>query len=107
MPEEDERKCLDIAKDQTSDGAHLLDLLRRLRRARLGRRQNALASRLATASTLPIMVDSTGCLGLVPDPVAMAETAGGLPWCGGARDLLDALAASGVPMTLAPTLAGR
>jgi HAD superfamily hydrolase (TIGR01509 family) len=51
-------------------------------------------------------------LGLDPDPAAMAETAdwlhdyvgelfeGGLPWCDGARDLLDELAAADVPMAL-------
>jgi HAD superfamily hydrolase (TIGR01509 family) len=51
-------------------------------------------------------------LGLPPDPVEMAATAdwlhditgelfdAGLPWCDGARELLDALAAAGVPMAL-------
>ena len=51
-------------------------------------------------------------LGLDPDPAAMAETAdwlhdytgelfeGGLPWCDGARNLLDAVAAAGIPMAL-------
>jgi HAD superfamily hydrolase (TIGR01509 family) len=51
-------------------------------------------------------------LGLHPDPADMAQTADwlhditgdlfdeGLPWCPGARDLLDALAAEGVPMAL-------
>jgi HAD superfamily hydrolase (TIGR01509 family) len=51
-------------------------------------------------------------LGLPPDPADMAQTADwlheitgdlfdeGLPWCAGARDLLDALAAAGVPMAL-------
>jgi len=51
-------------------------------------------------------------LGLPPDPVEMAGTAdwlhevagelfdAGLPWCEGARDLLDALSAAGVPMAL-------
>lgn len=51
-------------------------------------------------------------LGLPPDPDDMAQTAdwlhditgelfdAGLPWCDGARDLLDALAAEGVPMAL-------
>jgi 5-methyltetrahydrofolate--homocysteine methyltransferase len=59
MLEEDWQKCLDIAKDQTRDGAHLLDLCIDY----VGRDgvadMNALASRLATASTLPIMLDST------------------------------------------------
>ena len=51
-------------------------------------------------------------LGLDPDPGAMAQTndwlhaftgelfEDGLPWCHGARNLLDALAAAGVPMAL-------
>jgi HAD superfamily hydrolase (TIGR01509 family) len=51
-------------------------------------------------------------LGLDPDPVAMAESAdwlhdytgelfdGGLPWCDGARELLEALATEAVPMAL-------
>jgi HAD superfamily hydrolase (TIGR01509 family) len=51
-------------------------------------------------------------LGLDLDPVAMAETdrwlhdytaelfAGGLPWCDGAQELLEALAAEGTPMAL-------
>ncbi len=51
-------------------------------------------------------------LGLEPDPAVMAETAAwlhayvgelfeqGLPWCEGAREMLDALAADGVPMAL-------
>ncbi|MGI1846054.1 methionine synthase [Rhodococcus sp. SJ] len=55
----DHQKCLDIAKDQIRDGAHLLDL----NVDYVGRDGAAdmadLASRLATASTLPIMIDST------------------------------------------------
>jgi HAD superfamily hydrolase (TIGR01509 family) len=52
-------------------------------------------------------------LGLEPDPAAMAEAdrwlhehtgelfvSRGLPWCDGAREMLDALAAEGVPMAL-------
>lgn len=51
-------------------------------------------------------------LGLPSDPVAMAETAdwlhdvagelfdAGLPWCEGARELLDALADAAIPMAL-------
>jgi HAD superfamily hydrolase (TIGR01509 family) len=51
-------------------------------------------------------------LGLEPDPVEMAATAdwlhditgelfdAGLPWCDGARELLDTLAEAGVPMAL-------
>jgi 5-methyltetrahydrofolate--homocysteine methyltransferase len=59
MIAEDYQKCLDIAKEQTRDGAHLLDLCVDY----VGRDgvadMTALASRLATASTLPIMLDST------------------------------------------------
>ncbi|MCE6998922.1 methionine synthase [Saccharothrix sp. S26] len=51
--------CVEIARDQTRDGAHLLDL----NVDYVGRDGVAdmreLASRLATASTLPIMLDST------------------------------------------------
>lgn len=51
-------------------------------------------------------------LGRAPDPAEMAATAdwlhditadlfdGGLPWCAGARELLDTLAGAGVPMAL-------
>jgi len=51
-------------------------------------------------------------LGLEPDPAAMAATANwlhdytadlfdqGLPWCDGARELLEALATDGIPMAL-------
>ncbi|MDF0530527.1 methionine synthase [Tsukamurella sp. 8F] len=53
------QQCLDIAKDQTRDGAHMLDL----NVDYVGRDgavdMTELASRLATASTLPIMIDST------------------------------------------------
>ncbi len=59
MIAEDYQKCLDIAKEQIRDGAHLLDLCIDY----VGRDgvadMTALASRLATASTLPIMLDST------------------------------------------------
>ncbi|HVW43310.1 MAG TPA: methionine synthase [Amycolatopsis sp.] len=51
--------CVEIAREQTRDGAHLLDLCVDY----VGRDGVAdmreLASRLATASTLPIMLDST------------------------------------------------
>jgi 5-methyltetrahydrofolate--homocysteine methyltransferase len=51
--------CIEIARDQTRDGAHLLDLCIDY----VGRDgvadMRALASRLATASTLPIVLDST------------------------------------------------
>ena len=59
MLAQDWQKCLDIAKDQTRDGAHMLDLCVDY----VGRDgtadMSAMASRLATASTLPIMLDST------------------------------------------------
>ncbi len=59
MIAEDYQKCMDIAKDQSRDGAHLLDLCVDY----VGRDgvadMTALASRLATTSTLPIMLDST------------------------------------------------
>jgi 5-methyltetrahydrofolate--homocysteine methyltransferase len=59
MIAEDYQKCLDIAKEQTRDGAHLLDLCVDY----VGRDgvadMTALSGRLATASTLPIMLDST------------------------------------------------
>ncbi|WP_328396819.1 methionine synthase [Nocardia sp. NBC_00416] len=59
MLAQDWTKCLDIAKDQTRDGAHMLDLCVDY----VGRDgavdMSELASRLATASTLPIMLDST------------------------------------------------
>ncbi|GGK37761.1 methionine synthase [Nocardia camponoti] len=59
MLAEDWQRCLEIAKDQTRDGAHMLDLCVDY----VGRDgavdMNELASRLATASTLPIMLDST------------------------------------------------
>ncbi|PWK82928.1 methionine synthase (B12-dependent) [Lentzea atacamensis] len=51
--------CIEIARDQTREGAHLIDLCVDY----VGRDgeadMRALASRLATASTLPIMLDST------------------------------------------------
>ncbi|MDT5046881.1 MAG: 5-methyltetrahydrofolate--homocysteine methyltransferase [Mycobacterium sp.] len=59
MIAEDYQKCLDIAKDQTRDGAHLLDLCVDYVGRDGAADMRALASRLATASTLPIMLDST------------------------------------------------
>ncbi|TWP44791.1 methionine synthase [Lentzea tibetensis] len=51
--------CIEIARDQTREGAHLIDLCIDY----VGRDgvadMTALASRLATASTLPIVLDST------------------------------------------------
>ncbi|OAK54225.1 MULTISPECIES: methionine synthase [Rhodococcus] len=59
MIAEDYEKCLDIAKDQTRDGAHMLDLNVDYVGRDGAADMAALASRLATASTLPIMLDST------------------------------------------------
>ncbi|MEU8897543.1 methionine synthase [Nocardia sp. NPDC048505] len=59
MLAEDWQKCLDIAKDQTRDGAHMLDLCVDYVGRDGVKDMEALAARLATASTLPIMLDST------------------------------------------------
>ncbi|GAB4586647.1 methionine synthase [Nocardia sp. IFM 10818] len=59
MLAEDWQKCLDIAKDQIRDGAHMLDLCVDYVGRDGVRDMRELASRLATASTLPIMLDST------------------------------------------------
>ncbi|MFC9994840.1 methionine synthase [Nocardia sp. NPDC127526] len=59
MLAEDWQKCLDIAKDQIRDGAHMLDLCVDYVGRDGVRDMEQLASRLATASTLPIMLDST------------------------------------------------
>lgn len=55
----DWQKCLDIAKDQTRDGAHMLDLCVDYVGRDGAADMTELASRLATSSTLPIMLDST------------------------------------------------
>ena len=56
---EDWQRCVDIARDQIAEGAHVLDLSVDY----VGRDgvsdMRELASRFATASTLPIMLDST------------------------------------------------
>ena len=56
---EDWQSCIEIARDQIRDGAHMLDLSVDY----VGRDgvadMNELASRLATSSTLPIVLDST------------------------------------------------
>lgn len=63
----------------------------------------------SAGSVIRIVYDD---LGLDPDPLAMAESADwlhdytgdlfdqGLPWCDGAKEMLDALSAAGVPMAL-------
>ncbi len=55
----DWQKCLDIAKDQIRDGAHMLDLCVDYVGRDGAADMTELAARLATASTLPIMLDST------------------------------------------------
>ncbi|MFC9789196.1 methionine synthase [Rhodococcus sp. NPDC127528] len=59
MIAEDYQKCIDIAKDQTRDGAHMLDLNVDYVGRDGAADMAALASRFATASTLPVMLDST------------------------------------------------
>ncbi|MEU3274277.1 methionine synthase [Saccharomonospora sp. NPDC006951] len=51
--------CVEIAKSQTREGAHMLDLCVDYVGRDGTKDMRELASRLATASTLPIMVDST------------------------------------------------
>ncbi|RPA66258.1 methionine synthase [Gordonia oryzae] len=55
----DYQRCLDIAKEQTRDGAHMLDLNVDYVGRDGAADMTALASRFATSSTLPIMLDST------------------------------------------------
>lgn len=55
----DYQKCLDTAKDQTRDGAHMLDLNVDYVGRDGAADMTALATRFATSSTLPIMLDST------------------------------------------------
>ena len=59
MIAQDYQHCLDVAKEQTRDGAHMLDL----NVDYVGRDgaldMAALATRFATSSTLPMMIDST------------------------------------------------
>lgn len=59
MIAEDYQTCLEIAKEQTRDGAHMLDLNVDYVGRDGAADMTALAGRLATASTLPIMIDST------------------------------------------------
>ena len=56
---EDWQKCVDIARDQIRDGAHMLDLSVDYVGRDGAKDMSELASRFATASTLPIMLDST------------------------------------------------
>ncbi|MFT3662359.1 MAG: methionine synthase [Gordonia sp. (in: high G+C Gram-positive bacteria)] len=59
MIAEDYQTCLETAKEQTRDGAHMLDLNVDYVGRDGAADMTALAGRLATASTLPIMIDST------------------------------------------------
>ena len=56
---EDWQTCVEIARDQIRDGAHLLDLSVDYVGRNGVKDMRELASRFATASTLPIMLDST------------------------------------------------
>ena len=56
---EDWEACIDIAKDQIRDGAHMLDLSVDYVGRDGVKDMSELAGRLATASTLPIVIDST------------------------------------------------
>lgn len=56
---EDWQACVDIARDQIRDGAHMLDLSVDYVGRDGVRDMSELASRFATASTLPIVLDST------------------------------------------------
>ena len=56
---EDWQSCIEIARDQIRDGAHMLDLSVDYVGRDGVRDMRELASRLATASTLPIVLDST------------------------------------------------
>ena len=56
---EDWQACVDIARDQIRDGAHMLDLSVDYVGRDGVRDMRELASRFATASTLPIVLDST------------------------------------------------
>ena len=59
MLAQDWQACIEIARGQTRDGAHLLDLNVDYVGRDGAADMSAMASRLATASTLPIMIDST------------------------------------------------
>ena len=56
---EDWQKCVDIAKDQIREGAHMLDLSVDYVGRDGVKDMRELASRFATATTLPIVLDST------------------------------------------------
>ena len=56
---EDWEKCVEIARDQIRDGAHMLDLSVDYVGRDGAKDMSELASRFATSSTLPIVLDST------------------------------------------------
>ncbi|CAN2200750.1 MetH Methionine synthase I, cobalamin-binding domain [Candidatus Nanopelagicaceae bacterium] len=56
---EDWQSCVEIARDQIRDGAHILDLSVDYVGRDGAKDMREIASRFATASTLPIMLDST------------------------------------------------
>jgi len=56
---EDWEKCVEIARDQIRDGAHMLDLSVDYVGRNGAADMSQIASRFATASTLPIVLDST------------------------------------------------
>ena len=56
---EDWQSCVEIARDQIRDGAHILDLSVDYVGRDGARDMHEIASRFATSSTLPIMLDST------------------------------------------------
>jgi 5-methyltetrahydrofolate--homocysteine methyltransferase len=59
LVEEDWQSCVEIARDQIRDGAHLLDLSVDYVGRDGAKDMREIASRFATSSTLPIMLDST------------------------------------------------
>jgi len=59
LNDDDWEKCVEIAKDQIREGAHLLDLSVDYVGRDGARDMTELAKRFATATTLPIMLDST------------------------------------------------
>jgi 5-methyltetrahydrofolate--homocysteine methyltransferase len=73
MLREDWETCLEIAREQTRDGAHIIDVCVDYTGQDGVRTMDILAEKLATQSTLPIMIDSTEA------PVIEAA----LKWIGG------------------------
>ncbi|MGC8481518.1 MAG: methionine synthase, partial [Acidimicrobiales bacterium] len=73
MLQEDWETCLEIAREQTRDGAHIIDVCVDYTGQDGVQTMDILAEKLATQSTLPIMIDSTEA------PVIEAA----LKWIGG------------------------